>query len=82
MTSILEGGRGLGYRKSMATLNGHSMPKISSQETKTLSNDCNKMPFDDLETLQISYKVWTKHCPFIDSRHGMGLLVHERHDFR
>ena len=43
----------------MVTLNGHSMPHIKSQETNTHSNGGNKMRFDDLETLQISYKVWT-----------------------
>ena len=68
----------MGYRKSMVTLNGHSMLQISSMKTNTLSNGCNKMRFDDLETLQISYKVW----PLTDSRHFMDLLVHERHDLR
>ena len=47
------------YRKSMVTLNGHSMPQIKSQETNTRSNGGNKMQFDVLETLQMSYKVWT-----------------------
>ena len=43
----------------MVILNGHSMPQISSQETKTPSNGSNKMRFDDLETHLILYKVWT-----------------------
>ena len=43
----------------MVTLNGHSIQQISSRETNTLSNGCNKVQFDDLETLKISYKVWT-----------------------
>ena len=57
MTSILEEA-GVGYRKSMVTLYGHSMPQVSSQEINTLSNGCNKMRFDDLETLQIVHMVW------------------------